>query len=279
MSEFKSADSYRHFADRVRRKARFIRTSEDEDFLREVVRTSKGRIRTHPTGFGLWRAQRGHDWCQEDESPDHITPAPYCCARMKPRQGRAKEGRANPKGISVLYLSTHRETAMSEVRPPIGSFVSCAHFKTTRPLTIVDFSVYHHAGIDIYDEELDAPGREKAAWTQIDQAFSEPMTVADDVADYVPTQVITELFKAEGCGGIAYKSAFGDNGYNVVLFDPADAKLEYCELHEVKSLKFVFDECANPYWIEKDGTAKTLSVKAVRPVQPSDKTGPRTRRT
>ena len=92
------------------------------------------------------------------------------------------------------------------------------------------------------------------------------MTVADDVADYVPTQVITELFKAEGCGGIAYKSAFGDNGYNVVLFDPADAKLEYCELHEVKSLEFVFDECANPYWIEKDGTAKTISIEAVRRV-------------
>ncbi len=272
MAEFKSANSYWTFADRVRRKARFIRTSEDEDFLREVVRTSKARIREQPASFGLWRAQLGHDWRQEDENPDHILPAPYCSARMKPQQGRAKEGRANPKGISVLYLSTNKETAMSEVRPWIGSFVSCAYFKTTRPLRIVDFSIYHYAAVEIYDGELDASEREKAVWTQIDQAFSEPTTVADDVADYVPTQVITELFKAEGYDGIAYKSAFGDNGYNVVLFDPADAKLEYRALYEVKSLKFVFDMCANPYWVEEDVAEKTPTVVAVRPARPSDKT-------
>ena len=50
---------------------------------------------------------------------------------------------------------------MSEARPWIGSFVSCAYFKTTRPLKIVDFSVYHRADIEFYDTELDASGREK----------------------------------------------------------------------------------------------------------------------
>ena len=37
-----------------------------------------------------------------------------------------------------------------------------------------------------------------------------PTISADDAAHYIPTQVIAELFKREGCDGIAYKSVFGD---------------------------------------------------------------------
>ena len=274
MNEFKSWHSYRRFANRVRLENRFIRTSEDEEFLREVVRTSKTRIQELPAESGLWRAQLGHDWrpwYQEDEFIGDM-PAAYSPARMKPLQGRATEGRANPKGIPVLYLSTRRKTAMSEVRPWLGSFVSCAHFRTTRPLSIVDLSVYHQGEFVIYFSEPDASKREKDVWAQIDQAFSEPTTSADDTADYVPTQVIAELFKSEGCEGIAYKSAFGGNGYNIVLFDPTDAELTSCTLNEVKSLKLSFKQTDNPYWVEEDGSLKTILVEAVAPAPPSEGT-------
>ena len=253
MNGFKSLNSYRHFANRVRRETRFIRTSEDDEFLREVVRTSRTRMREFPAESGLWRAQLGHDWRplhQDGEYIDDI-PAPYPPDRMKPPQGCATEGRANPKGIPVLYLSTRRQTAMSEVRPWLGSLVSCAHFKTTQPLTIVDLSVYHRGGFVIHFSEPDASKREKAVWTQIDRAFSEPTTSAADAADYVPTQVIAELFKQEGCDGIAYKSAFGDDGYNIVLFDPADAELTSRTLYEVKSLEFSFEQTTTPTGLKR----------------------------
>ena len=258
MSAFKSPNSYREFASRTRREARFIRTPEDDDFLREVVRTSRSRIREVPTGKIFYRAQLGHDWRREDEDSGHVVEVPYCPSRMRPRQGCAKEGRTNPKGISVLYLATHEETAMSEVRPWIGSFVSCAIFKTKRPLRIVDFSVYHNVSHEtIYDTEQDPSEREKAVWMNIDQAFSEPTTLTDEAADYVPTQILAELFKAEGYDGIAYKSAFGDNGYNTVLFDPNDAELTFCRLHQAKSIKVEFEECANPYWSAQTRIGKT----------------------
>ena len=272
MNEFQSWNSYRHFANRVRRETRFTRTSDDDDFLREVVRTSKTRIRELPEAFGLWRAQLGHDWrphYQDHEFIDDV-PAPHPPSRMKPLPGRATEGRANPKGIPVLYLFTRRQTAMSEVRPWVGSLVSCAHFKTIRPLMIVDLSVYHGGSFAFFFSEPDAVERERAVWTQIDQAFSEPTTSADDAADYVPTPVIAELFKREGCDGIAYKSAFGEEGYNIVLFDPADAELTSCTLFEAKSLEFSFEQTDNPYWIEKDGTEKTVSVEVVGPAPPTD---------
>jgi len=48
MNEFRSWKSYRDFADRVRRKTRYIRTPEDEEFLREVLRTSRAGSWTCP---------------------------------------------------------------------------------------------------------------------------------------------------------------------------------------------------------------------------------------
>ena len=276
MNEFKSWNSYRNFANRVRRKTRYIRTLEDDDFLREVLRTSQNRIQDLPADTGLWRAQLGHDWrplCQDGQYIDDL-PTAYPPERMKPLPGRATEGRANPKGIPVLYLSTRRKTAMSEVRPWLGSLVSCAHFRTTRTLKIVDFSVHHRSGFVLYFSEPDASKREEAVWRQIDRAFSEPTTAADDTADYVPTHVIAELFKNEGCDGIAYKSAFGKKGYNIVLFDPADAELTSCTLYKAKSLNFRFEQSDNPYWLEQDGTTKTIYVADVRPISPSEDTDP-----
>jgi RES domain-containing protein len=175
---------------------------------------------------------------------------------MKPIEGRAAEGRANPKGIPVLYLSTRQETAMSEVRPWLGSFVSCALFRTTRLPKIAQFTV-NQGGDFYYFDEPDDSEKEKAVWTQIDHTFSEPTTSNDDTADYVPTQVIAELFKTAGYDGIAYKSAFGDDGCNIALFNLADAELTACALHEVKSLKFSFSQQIHTYRLKADGSAKT----------------------
>ena len=272
MSEFKSWNSYRQFSNHVRQRTRFIRTREDEDFLREVLRTSESRIRDMPADFGLWRAQLGHAWrLLDEENPDvGEIPAAYPRKRMKPIASRVTEGRVNPKGIPVLYLSTQRDTALSEVRPGLGSLLSCAYFKTKRALRIVDFSVHQDSGISFFFSEPSAIEREQAVWTQIDHAFSEPTTSRDNSTDYVPTQVIAELFKSEGFDGIAYKSAFGDDGYNIALFDIADAELTYCNLCKVTAAEYSFKEEDNPYWVDPDGKTKTIAVKIVGPAASDD---------
>lgn len=276
MIEFKSWNSYSAFARRIRRESRFIRTPEDEDFLREVLRTSRTRIRKLPLGFGLWRAQLGHTWRPFYQDDTYIAdiPSAYLPDRMKPQEGRATEGRANAKGIPALYLSTEQKTAMSEVRPWLGSLVSCARFRTTRSLKIVDFSVYHDRSFSIHFSEPDASTKEKSVWSKIDRAFSEPATSGNDTADYVPTQVIAELFKSEGYDGIAYKSAFGDDGFNTALFTLADAELIHCGLFEVKSLDMSFEQNDNPYWLDPDGTAKTMSIDVIGPAPAPDSTDP-----
>lgn len=256
MLEFKSWRDFERFQSEVHNKWRFIRSPEQEEFLRTVLVTSQSRITKLGAGMLLWRAQPGHDWRNEssgDPELEIMVPAAHPPSRMKPPPNRAPDGRANPKGIPYLYLATTRETAMSEVRPWIGSSISVASFRVSKDLRIIDCSRYHKEfAYYIQEEEPSAAEREKAVWTHIDRAFSRPVERSDDSADYMPTQIIAELFKREGFDGIAYKSAFGEDGYNVVLFDLDSAEVHSGHLFDVKSVNFQFEESDNPYFIKKD---------------------------
>ena len=88
-------------------------------------------------------------------------------------------------------------------------------------------------------------------WSDIDRAFTKPVTRGDDSGEYVATQILVELFRDEGFDGIAYRSAFGERSTNLALFDLNSAELTGCQLHEVSSVKMNFRERDNPYWINR----------------------------
>jgi RES domain-containing protein len=169
---------------------------------------------------------------------------------MTPRRDRATGGRANPKGIPYLYLATNRKTALAEVRPVVGSLISVAQFRTNQTLNLVDCSSDHESS-RIYLEEPEPEKREEAVWADINRAFSSPVTWSEDEADYVPTQIIAELFKSRGYGGIVYRSGLGD-GHNVVFFDVDVAGLVNCSLFEADAVHFNFKQVANPYFAHSD---------------------------
>jgi hypothetical protein len=152
---------------------------------------------------------------------------PYTDRRMKPSPEKANEGRVNPKGIPYLYLSTDEKTAVSEVRPWVGSYVTVAEFETCRDLKVVDCSRCDIDPIDTTVRDLDMlwklepPEPEEATkivcrW--IDMAFSKPVDRDESLAGYVSTQIIAELFKTNGFDGIKYNSLF-NGGKNIALFD------------------------------------------------------------
>jgi RES domain len=144
MAEFTSWDSYGQFSREVVSHRRYVRTPESEEFLRTVAVTCKARLRRVKKDSIFWRAQLGHD-LRVGETADYrqLEEVAFPPPRMRPREKRATEGRANPKGIPCLYVSTTAHAAMSEVRPWVGALVSLAQFKVVRPLTIVDCSVLH----------------------------------------------------------------------------------------------------------------------------------------
>jgi RES domain-containing protein len=159
---------------------------------------------------------------------------------MKPIPNWHGEGRANPRGILALYLATTRDTALAEVRPWIGAMISVAQLVTERELNVIDCSKYHKPEnfLDIFDDQTKS--RADGIWMAIDRAFATPVSKEDEAKDYIPTQVLTDLFKAEGYDGVVYKSLLSDDGYNVALFNLDHAKVANCSLYRLNSIQFKF---------------------------------------
>jgi hypothetical protein len=242
MKEFKSWRDFGNFERMTKNEERYIHTAEVETFLDTVLQSSTKRTEVLPSDSCLWRAQLGHGWrlIYENGQPIDDEPAPYPPERMKPEKKQANEGRANPKGISYLYLATHRDTALAEVRPWIGSLISVCCFRTSRELHLIN-CVTDNEGNKIYLQEPSPEKREEAVWVAIDRAFARPVNLSDGIIDYIPTQIIAELFKIKGFDGVAYRSSLGE-GHNIVLFDLDSVSLIRNSLLLLKceSIKFNF---------------------------------------
>jgi len=182
---------------------------------------------------------------------------------MIPLKNRAMEGRANPKGISYLYLANDQKTAVAESRASIGEAVSVGVFKVTRDLWVVDCSVKAAEFPSIYFKEPSSKKRTIAVWSDIDRAFSQPVNRSDDVADYAPTQILAELFKQNGFDGVAFRSSLAD-GHNLVLFDVEAATLTGCCLYQVTKFNLEFEQAGNPYVVD-GGKVSWNTVELVGP--------------
>lgn len=260
--EFAAWDSFSKFAYRIRHKRRYVLGREDSAFLKTVRATIRDRDVTLREGRVLFRATVGIDTRtieDEDGNFQGGEPAGFGATRMKPLPNQAGEGRANPAGIPVLYLGTTEQTVISEVRPWIGSQVSVAQFKLLRTLKALNLtkghgkSAFAEVGFaHLFDKKrITAEEKEKAVWMEIDNAFSEPVTAADDAAEYAPTQMLAELFRDIGYDALIYKSRFGEKGYNIAVFDPTDADAVNCAPYQVTGIDVKFDEIGNRWYSVK----------------------------
>jgi hypothetical protein len=188
----------------------------------------------------LWRAQLGNDLHTVNAGKFKVQqPTPFSEKRMKPPKGRAKEGRANPKGIPYLYASDTKETAMAEVRPGLSMLISVAQLKTLQDLRIIDFVSENNFTLLEYYLKNDPANIDKYIWSSIGESFSKPVNPSDDLAEYIPTQIITELFKNDGFDGLAYQSSFG-KGQNLLFYDINSVEITDCTLFEVKKISHEF---------------------------------------
>lgn len=268
---FSSWRAYRAFDAEVARNSRYVRSPQAADFLEQLARQSHGRVSTLKKGRPMVRAQVAHSDRYERQIDEYL-PDAALPERMIPRAGRATEGRVNSKGIPCLYLAGDKHTAIAEVRPWIGSLVTLGYFEVTRDLHVVDCTREMEADPFYFEE----PGPEEcnaAVWRSIGQAFREPATRNDDIASYAPTQVIAEVFRAEGFDGVAYRSAFGIDRFSVALFDLNAARIVSAELHEIRDVTLDHVQSGDPYYVQVDEKGETKLVRniisAVRPIDPT----------
>ena len=231
---------------------RYIRTDWANDYLLAIKHTCKNRIITITKDTELWRSRQGG--AQVPCSPDDMTIQAYSCSEMTaPPPNLSRASRIGVKGIPVLYLSSNKETAMSEVRPWKKQPVSLAKVCPIKDLFIIDcqkndfdgsvadldklFPVSSLSqGKTISDSE-----HEERAWAWIDYVFSKPISEQDDPLEYIPTQVIAELIKSEGYDGIKYKSSVA-SGYNIAIFYVNVAKVLNTTLYYTNDICYRFSK-------------------------------------
>ncbi|MDR3501739.1 MAG: RES family NAD+ phosphorylase [Legionella sp.] len=229
-----------NFTEEVKYSTRFIYSDKTEDFLRAIKDSLPTRVKPFPKGEVLFRSQLGFNEHYEEGC---YYPAAYLEERMKPIRGKAKEGRANSKGIPVLYLSSDADTSMAELRPQVGQDISCGQFQTNQALKLVDCcstkNKYTRAQI-AFGTPKNIEEWEDGIWFQINEAFSQPVINEPNNAAYIPTQILSELFKHSGLDGLFCKSHLGI-GNNFILFQPFRANMIACEIRTTKSVSFEFE--------------------------------------
>jgi RES domain-containing protein len=128
-------------------------------------------------------------------------------------------GRANRKGVPVLYAAKEEVTAIREVRPWIGCAMAVAEIQLARDVRIVDATPRQIVNSPFFDElirwKANLPGLIYAFATELSRPVG-----PNESHRYEPTQRMCEMIKAGGYEGIRYPSALGP-GSNLVFFEPA----------------------------------------------------------
>jgi hypothetical protein len=161
-----------------------------------------------------------------------------------PPKRLATHGRANPPGIPYLYLGSQPETAIAEVRPHTGEFACVADFTITAPLRAVDLRNPRKLVSPFLLADSGAIGQLRADipfLERLGEELTRPVLPQGVSIDYLPSQYLCEFIKKCGYNGVIYRSSVSDDGINLALFDPANARGHDVSLYAVTRVTVKID--------------------------------------
>jgi hypothetical protein len=139
-----------------------------------------------------------------------------------PPPERATAGRANPFGISYLYVASTEKTALSELRPHSGDYYTVADYKLGSGLKLIDLrnpritvSPFRYS-----DEEIKKIHSGIGLLVKLGEELAKPVSQSKAQLEYLSSQYLCEFIKSQGYEGVIYKSSLGD-GDNFAIFDNA----------------------------------------------------------
>ena len=139
-----------------------------------------------------------------------------------PPKELARPGRANPEGISYLYLSDNELTTLYEVRASLYDYVTIGEFRLLEDIKVVDLRGNNFDPIYLA-ENTEGGLKDILAYqpftTELEKQLSKPKRRNDHELDYLPTQYLSEFIKSIGFDGVQFQSSLYDEGYNLAIFD------------------------------------------------------------
>lgn len=158
----------------------------------------------------------------------------------------ASAGRANPEGISILYLADTVKTTLHEIRAGVYDYVTIGRFELLRDMEVINL-----AGIDkispflasqSYGIEFTRHAVNIEPLKMISQEIAKPLRRHDSLLDYLPTQYVSDYIKSKGFDGIEYISTMSLDGVNLAVFDQSILKCTGTTVYDVKSLIYSYDK-------------------------------------
>lgn len=142
-----------------------------------------------------------------------------------PPEGSASAGRANPEGISYLYLGESVATTIHEIKAGQYDYVTTGKFQLKRDIKVVDLmdidNIPAFSDLDFKQHAVNRSHLKK-----INDEIAKPLRRHDSHLDYIPTQYICEFIKSitdkhghRMYDGIKYRSTMNSGGYNLAIFD------------------------------------------------------------
>ena len=137
-----------------------------------------------------------------------------------PEKEKVSSGRANPQGISYLYLSKSLITTFYETKALFHDEISVGEFqvKSGKELNLVDFTEKGSAFTGVGN--LKNHTKRIQLKKLISKDLSKPIRRYDSDIEYIPTQFICEFIRLIiGADGILFNSSLHRGGQNLVIFE------------------------------------------------------------
>lgn len=215
------------FVEEIKKKNRFHTDIINKDILRNICeaackRYNKGAIFYRARVWNSNKAYEGED----------MGAPPY---------DKASAGRANPEGISCLYLANSVDTVLHEIRAGVHDSATVAAFELKKDIEVVNLAAIDKISpFQIGDINLIACNAQHLK--KISYEISKPLRRHDSQLDYIPTQYISEFIKSIGFSGIEYKSAMFSQGTNLAIFDEKNFECIRTKSYNISSINYKYDE-------------------------------------
>lgn len=154
-----------------------------------------------------------------------------------PPKEKATAGRANPKGISYLYLADEVVTSLYEARATLFDFVTVGDFKLKEDIKVLNLRKPNNDPIIWAEQEAINDYLTYIPFIKtLQKELSLPIRRLDKEIDYLPTQYLSEFIKSIGFDGVEFQSSLYSVGYNLAIFNPDKFECVKTAIYEIENI-------------------------------------------